>query len=143
MTVKQICVFLENKPGCLAELIDILSQNNIDMRAMSIAEMQDFGILRIIVKDTYNAVRIIKEAGFVTSVNEVLAVAIPDQPGALLQTLTALGEANINLDYSYAFTTAKKDMAYTVLRVTDNDKAAKVLGQKGIRMLGQEEMEQL
>ncbi len=143
MTVKQISVFLENKPGCLAELIDILSQNNVDMRAMSIAEMQDFGILRIIVKDTYNAARIIKEAGYVTSVKEVLAVAIPDQPGALLQTLTALGEAQINLDYSYAFTTAKKDMAYMVFRVADNEKAAKVLGQKGIRLLGQEEMEQL
>lgn len=143
MTVKQISVFLENKPGCLAELIDILSQNHVDMRAMSIAEVQDFGILRIIAKDTYNAARIIKDAGYVTSVNEVLAVAIPDQPGALLQTLTALGEAKINLDYSYAFTTAKKDMAYMVMRVTDNEKASKALGQKGIRLLGQEEMEQL
>lgn len=143
MTVKQISVFMENRPGCLAELTEVLSQNKIDMRAMSIAETSDFGILRIIVNDSYNAARVMKDAGYVVSVTDVLAVAIQDKPGSLLQCLTVLGQAGINLEYSYAFTTPRKDVAYMVFRVPSNEKAIEVLSQNGIRLLTQEELDNL
>ena len=120
MTVQQISVFLENRPGGLAEFTKVLSENNIDMRAMCIAETPDFGILRIIVDDVYNTMCTMKEAGYICSVTKVLAVEIPDKPGSLLRTLTVLGESNINLEYSYAFTTRKKDVTNAVkLRGTD------------------------
>ena len=143
MTVQQISVFLENKPGGLAEFTKVLSDNNIDMRAMCIAETPDFGILRIIVNDVYNTVCTMKEAGYICSVTKVLAVEIPDKPGSLLHTLTVLGENNINLEYSYAFTTRKKDVAYMILRVNDNEKAAEVLAENGIKMVDQDELSKL
>ena len=140
MTVQQISVFLENRPGGLAEFTKVLSENNIDMRAMCIAETPDFGILRIIVDDVYNTVTTMKEAGYICSVTKVLAVEIPDKPGSLLSTLTALGENNINLEYSYAFTMRKRDVAYMILRVNDNEKAAEALTKNGIKLVGQDEI---
>ena len=88
MTVQQISVFLENKPGGLAEFAKVLSENNINMRAMCIAETPDFGILRIIVDDVYNTMCTMKDAGYICSATKVLAVEIPDRPGSLLNTLT-------------------------------------------------------
>lgn len=143
MTVQQISVFLENKPGGLAEFAGVLSENNINMRAMCIAETPDFGILRIIVDDVYNTMCTMKEAGYICSATKVLAVEIPDKPGSLLNTLTVLGENGINLEYSYAFTTTKKDVAYMILRVNDNEKATEVLLKNGIRLVGQEEINKL
>ena len=127
MTVQQISVFLDN----------------IDMRAMCIAETPDFGILRIIVDDVYNTMCTIKESGYICSVTKVLAVEIPDKPGSLLNTLTILGENKINLEYSYAFTTRKKDVAYMILRVNDNEKAAEVLTGNGIKLVDQDEISRL
>lgn len=143
MTVQQISVFLENKPGGLAEFARVLSENNINMRAMCIAETPDFGILRIIVDDVYNTMCTMREAGYICSATKVLAVEIPDKPGSLLNTLTVLGENGINLEYSYAFTTTKKDVAYMILRVNDNEKAAEVLLKSGVRLVDQEEISKL
>ena len=143
MTVKQISVFLENKPGGLAEFVKVLSENNINMRAMCIAETPDFGILRIIVDDVYNTMCTMKEAGYICSATKVLAVAIPDKPGSLLNTLTVLGEGGINLEYSYAFTTSKKDVAYMILRVNDNEKAIEALTKAGIKLVDQDEIGKL
>lgn len=143
MTVQQISVFLENRPGGLAEFTKVLSEKNIDMRAMCIAETPDFGILRIIVDDVYNTMCTIKESGYICSVTKVLAVEIPDKPGSLLNTLTILGENKINLEYSYAFTTRKKDVAYMILRVNDNEKAAEVLTVNGIKLVDQDEISRL
>ena len=143
MTVKQISVFLENRPGGLAEFTKALSENNIDMRAMCIAETPDFGILRIIVDDVYNTMCTMKEAGYICSVTKVLAVEIPDKPGSLLNTLTVLGENNINLEYSYAFTMRKKDVAYMILRVNDNEKAIEVLTANGIKLVEQEALSKM
>lgn len=138
MTVQQISVFLENKPGGLAEFAKVLSDSNINMRAMCIAETPDFGILRIIVDDVYNTMCTMKEAGYICSATKVLAVEIPDKPGSLLNTLTVLGESGINLEYSYAFTTSKKDVAYMILRVNDNEKAAEALTKSGVKLVDQE-----
>lgn len=143
MTVKQISVFLENKPGRLAELTDILSQNNIDMRALSLAEAADFGIVRLIVDDIYNASTVLKDADYIISVTKVLAVEIADEPGALSRAITVLGENDVNIEYMYAFTTRKKGVAYMIFRVEDNDKAIKVLQQNGIRPVCQDELENL
>ncbi len=143
MTINQISVFIENKPGKLAEFTDILSKNNIDMRAMSIAETPDFGVMRIIVNDSYNAACVIREAGYVFSITPVLAVAIPDEPGSLGQILNIMGKGEVNLEYLYAFTAPKKDWAYMVFRVQDNEKAIEVLSKNGVKLLDQAELDRL
>ncbi len=143
MTVKQISIFLENKPGRLADFTDILSRRGIDMRALSLAEAEDFGIVRIIVDDVYNAATVLKDEGYVYSITEVLAVNMPDEPGALSGIIRVLGENEVNIDYMYAFTARKKGSAYMILRVKDNKKAVEVLKANNIRPVGQEELADL
>ena len=142
MTVKQISVFVENKPGRLAEFTNVLRKNNIDMRALSIAETPDFGILRVIVNDTYETACVLKDAGYIFSITPVLAVAVPDEPGSRFQILEILAENDINLEYTYAFITRKKDVAYLIIRVEDNEKAAEVLTKKNIILVSQQELDQ-
>lgn len=143
MTVKQISVFVENKPGQLAEFTKLLKQNNIDMRALSIAETPDFGILRVIVDDSYKTACVLKEADYIFSITPVLAVAIADEAGGLDKILNILADGGINLDYTYAFITRQKDVAYMVFRVDDNEKAKDVLVQHGIRPICQDELASL
>ena len=133
MIVKQISVFLENKPGRLAEF----------MRAMSIADAPDFGIARVIVDDAYKTACVLKDAGYVCSITPVLAVAIPDTPGSLVKILDLLGENNINLEYTYAFTTRKVDTAYMIFRVHDTEKAAELLSSHGIQLICQDALNQI
>ncbi len=142
-SVRQISVFLENRPGTLAELARVFEQNNIDMRALSLAEAADFGIARLIVDDAYAAAQVLKEAGYVCSMTKVLAVEMEDRPGALGRVLTVLGDAGLNLEYTYAFLTPKKDCAYMILRVADSDEAKRVLAAAGIRTLDPEQMQLL
>ena len=143
MTVKQISVFLENRPGALAEFTRILEKSNIDLRALSLAESEDFGIVRVIVDDPYTTIQILKEEGYVCSVTKVIAVEIKDKPGALVKMLNALGDNNVNLEYSYAFLAKKANSAFMILRVADNEKAIKVLTQNGIRPICHEDMESM
>ena len=143
MTVKQISVFLENKPGKLADFTDVLSKNEIDMRALSLAEAEDFGIVRIIVDDVYNASTVLKDAGYVFSITKVLAVAIPDEPGGLSKVIRTLGDNDVNVEYMYAFTTKKEGVAYMIFRVQDNKKAAEVLQKAGFRPVCQDELSDL
>ena len=139
MTVKQISVFVENQPGRLADLTRLLEKNRIDLRALSIADTEDFGILRLIVDDTYKAVRVLKEANYVCSVTPVLAVEIPDRPGSLVKVLDILGENGVNLEYTYAFIARRRDRAYMVFRVTDSERAVEVLNRHGVRPICQDE----
>jgi len=143
MTVKQISIFVENKAGKLAELTEYLQQSHIDMRALSIAEAQDFGIVRIIVDDTYKTSCILKEAGYVASITPVLAVEMPDEPGSLFHILKTLGDGGVNLEYMYAFLTRKASTAYMVLRVENNEKAIDVLNQNGIHTICQDALSNL
>lgn len=143
MTVKQISVFVENKAGQLAELTDVLSKNNIDMRALSIAETKDFGIVRIIVDDAYNASCVLKEAGYIFSITKVLAAEIPDDPGSLFRILKILGDNGINLEYTYAFITRQKDTAYMIFRVEDNEKAIEVLTKNDVKLICQDALSDL
>lgn len=143
MTVKQISVFLENKPSAMAKFTDVLSKNNIDMRALSLAEASDFGIVRIIVDDVYNAMQVIKDEGYICSATNVLAVAIPDEPGGLAKVIHYLGDGGINVEYMYAFTGRQKDMAYMIFRVEDNEKAIQILSKNDVKMISQDDLDKM
>lgn len=145
MTVKQISVFVENKPGSLATLTNILSKHDINMKAMSLAETEDFGIVRLIADDSYKTVCVLKEEGYVCSITPVLAVSISDEPGGLYKILRLLGDNEINLDYTYAFITRKKAFAYMILRVENHniEKAIDVLSKNQIKLVSQDELYKL
>jgi len=143
MSVKQISIFLENKPGFLAEVTKVLGQNGIDMRAVSLSETNDFGIARIIVDDVYKTTTVLKDAGYINSVIDILAVALPDVPGGLNGILKVLAEAQVNVDYMYAFLGGKTGSAYMVFKVADPEKAANALAAHGIRLVDQEELSEL
>jgi hypothetical protein len=98
MTVKQISVFLENRPGALAEFTRILEKSNMNLRALSLAESEDFGIVRVIVDDPFETIRILKDEGYVCSITKVIAVEIQDKPGALVRMLNILGDNQVNLN---------------------------------------------
>ncbi|MEE1114842.1 MAG: acetolactate synthase [Eubacterium sp.] len=141
MSVKQISVFLENRPGTLISLTEALAENNIDLRAMSLAETKDFGIARLIVDDVYEASTVLKDAGLISSLTPVVAAAIPeDQPGGLNAILKVLKEADVNVEYMYASLGMNAEDAYMILRVTDTEKAERALTKNGIRLVGQEEI---
>lgn len=140
MTVKQISIFLENSPGKLQELTNVLEKYEINMQALSLAETTDFGIVRLIVDDPYKASTVLKDEGYVCSITKVLAVEIPDSPGGLAGAIRALGNENINIEYMYAFITKKKDVAYVIFRVEDNEKAIKALLAGKYRPLCQDQL---
>jgi len=130
MIIKQISAFVENKPGRLAQITGILAENNVDMRALSIADTTDFGILRIIVDNPETVAELMRKNNITVSVNEVIAVKLDDKPGALSMLLTRFSENDIPVEYLYAFV-AKENMggAYVVIRVEDNEKAQHILEQ--------------
>lgn len=144
MSVKQISVFLENKPGSLCAMTDILADNHIDMRAFSLAEASDFGIARMIVDDVYKTTTVLRDAGYVHNITSVLGVAIPDVPGGLHKVLEALVNAGVNVEYMYAFLGGKSGAsAYMIFRVADNAKATAALSASGIRLVEPDELENL
>ena len=143
MSVKQISVFLENKPGELNGLTQELARHNIDMRAMSLSETNEFGIARLIVDRPLDTATVLKDAGYVCTITSVLAVAIPNVPGGLNQVLNILSEAEINMEYGYAFLGGRKDSAYMVFRVADNAAATTALREKGIRVAEPGELESM
>ena len=144
MSIKQISVFLENKPGALHAMTEVLAANQIDMRALSLAETEGFGIVRVIVDNLYEATTVLKDAGYVHSITPVVGVAIPDTPGGLSRVLQVLGTAGINVEYMYAFLGGKNaEHAYMIFRVQDDKAAVAALTEQGIRSVDQEEIAQL
>lgn len=144
MSIKQISVFVENRPGALYAMTSVLAQNKIDMRALSLAETKDFGIVRIIVNNVYAAATVLKDAGYVHSVTPVVGAAIPDTPGGLNKVLQVLTNAKVNVEYMYAFLGGKNsEHAYMIFRVEDDAKAAAALAERGIKTVEQEEIEKL
>lgn len=144
MSIKQISVFVENNPGALYAMTGVLAQRQVDMRALSLAETKDFGIVRIIVDNVYEATTVLKDAGYVHSVTPVVGVAIPDAPGGLNRVLQVLTDQRINVEYMYAFLGGKSvDHAYMIFRVEDPAAAAAALGARGIRVVEQDEIENL
>ena len=140
MTVRQISIFLENKPGKLLALTQVLRQNQIDMRALSLAEAEDFGLARLIVDDSYKTACVLREAGYILSTTPVLAAAIPDQAGSLCAILEQLEAHSVNLEYTYAFTGRQANSAYIILRVDQPEKAAEILAAAGIHLVSQSEL---
>ena len=141
MSIKQISVFVENKPGALYAHTAVLAQGQIDMRALSLAETKDFGIVRLIVNDLYKATTLLKDAGYVHSLTPVVGVAIPDVPGGLNRVLQVLTDARVNVEYMYAFLGGKDvDHAYMIFRVADDKAAEAALASRGIQTLTQEQI---
>ena len=144
MTIKQVSVFLANQPGALNSFTKILTEHGIDMRALSLAETSEFGIARVIVDDPYKTANVIREAGYVSNLTDVVAAAIPDVSGGLNNVLNVLTENQVNIQYMYAFLGGKKsDQAYMIFKVDEPKTAASVLGQAGIRTATQEELSSL
>lgn len=143
MTVNQISVFLENMPGELLKLTKVLKKNNIDIRALSLADARDFGIARIIVADSYACTQALKDEGYVSSLTPVIAVEMPDKPGAFSDLLDVIAKSNINLEYTYAFTSQKKDSAYMILRSDKPDELARVLGANNFIVIRSDEISKI
>lgn len=144
MSIKQISVFVENKPGAMSAMTGVLAENEIDMRALSLAETGDFGIVRIIAKDLYKATTVLKDAGYIHSLTDVLGVKIPDVPGGLNKVLTVLEGAGVNIDYMYAFMgNGATKHAYMIFRVEDVQSAQNALVAEGIHMITTEDVEKL
>lgn len=144
MSVKQISVFLENKPGAMMAMTDTLAAHKIDMRALSLAEASDFGIVRVIVDDVYAASTVLKDAGFIYNVTSVLGVCIPDEPGGLHKVLQILNDCGVNVEYMYAFLGGpSSEHAYMIFRVQERKEAAAALRAKGIRIVDQDDIADL
>ena len=143
MFIRQISVFVENKQGSLVKITDVLSKENIDLRAMSIADTQDFGILRLIVSDTDRAVEILKRENCIVTVTEVVGARLRNEPGALATVVRVISEGGINMEYMYAFNGATPHHAYVVLRVDDNEKVKEMLLANGIKTISEEQVSEI
>ncbi|WP_443713379.1 ACT domain-containing protein [Ruminococcus sp.] len=141
MTVKQLSVFIENRLGRLSAVTKILGDNDVNIRAMSLADTKDFGILRLIVDDFDKAVSALKEEGFSVTSTQVLAVEINDRPGGLAEAMKALYNDNISVEYMYsAFINTKENTAYLILRVENVTAAQEALTDAGFALISQQEL---
>ena len=140
MTVNQLSVFVENKPGRLSEITSILQQNSVDIRALSVADTTHFGILRLIVDKPTEAHAALKDAGFTVSLTKVIAIGVSDRPGGLAEAMVALSDGNISVEYMYAFISREEKTAYVILRVDDIEKAIEVIHKNNIPLLTESEI---
>lgn len=131
MIIKQISIFVENKPGRLAEITEIIAKNNINIRALSIADTTHFGILRIIVDNPEEVERILRDAGLTVSITSVITACIHDRPGGLAEVLKLLSTRDIQIEYMYAFIAKSENEAYVVMRIEAEDAAVKLLHDNG------------
>lgn len=143
MKVQQISLFMENRAGRLAEISRLLADAEINIRALSLADTSDFGILRLIVDKTEHAYRLLKGAGYTTSRTDVVAVEVPDRPGGLAEVLTTLEKGVINVEYMYAFVERRPSEAILVFRFENPDKALEVLQAAGLTVLSEKEVTSL
>ncbi len=140
MKIKQLSLFLENKPGSMAVPCRVLSKAGINLITLTLADTQQFGILRIIVQEWEKAKTVLEKAGCVAKVTEVLAIEVPDRPGGLVEILDAVQKAGINVEYMYAFTLKKEDKGVLVFRFDDPDKAIKTLKAQKINIVDEVEL---
>lgn len=143
MAIKQLTVFVENKQGTVVSITDTLSKHNINLRALSIAETQDFGILRLIVNDEATAEKILKEEGYLIKITDVVGVKIGDEPGKLSEALKVLDVNKINIEYLYAFMSRTEKHAYVVIRVENNIAAETVLANAGFKIVTEADVNKL
>ena len=137
MAIRQLSAFLENKPGSLVKVTEALSRASVDMRALSVADTQDFGILRLIVNDPDAARAALTESGILGAETPVVAVGVPDEPGALRNLVGLLSEKEINIEYLYAFLAPAKGRAFVALRVPDAEKAEAILRDAGFETVSE------
>ena len=140
MSLKQLTVFVENKQGALVAITELLSENNINLRALSIADTADFGILRMLVSDIEAAKAALAKQNCIVSVNEVAVVAVPDAPGGLAQVLRLIAEAKIDIEYMYSLIERSAEEAYMVFRVSDEAKLLQALEANGLHSVSPEKL---
>ena len=143
MALKQLTVFVENKQGTVVSVTDTLAAHNVNLRALSIAETEGFGILRLIVDNEEAAEKVLAEEGYLIKITEVVGVKIGDAPGKLTEALRVLNKSDINMEYLYAFMARTEKHAYVVLRVQDNTKAESVLEQAGYHIITEADVNKL
>ena len=136
----QISIFVENKPGRLAAIMEVLNNASIDIRAFTIADTTDFGIVRLIANDTNKAISALKENGFTAKHTKVIGFTIPDYPGAMNEVIANLQKNEINIEYSYSLMGKRENQADIAIRVQDNDKAEAVLKESGIKLISTEDV---
>ena len=143
MSLKQLTVFVPNEQGSLVSITETLAKHNVNLRALSIADTEEFGILRIIVNDTETGYKILKDEGYLIKDTDVVGVKISDEPGKLSKALAVLDAANINMEYLYAFMSRTEKHAYVVLRVADNNAAENALEAAGFHMITDDDVAKL
>ena len=140
MNIQQITVFLENRTGQLSAITQLLAKENVDIRAISIAETSDYGLARMIVDDAHKASAILLEHGDILSMTPVWAIEVPDRPAGLAELLAVLAEAEVAVEYMYSLFTHRNDFAYMVMRVNDDAKFLNILGQNKIKIMSMEQL---
>ena len=143
MALKQLTVFVQNEKGSLVSVTEILSQSNINLRALSIAETTDFGILRLVVNDVTTAAAVLAANGYLVKMTDVIGVKIGDAPGKLTEALAVLDRADINVEYLYAFMARTEKHAYVVLRVENNDVAEQALTSADFQLISEADVDKL
>ena len=143
MAIQQLTVFVENRQGSIVSITETLSKNNVNIRALSIAETEDFGILRLIVNDKEAAQKTLSDEGYLIKVTDVVGVKIGDAPGKLSEALAVLDRAGINIEYLYAFMARTEKHAYVVLRVEDNGAAETALSAAGFHLITEDDINKL
>ena len=137
MLVKQLSVFMENRPGRLFKLTNALGKEGIDFVTLSIADTKDFGIVRFIARDNEKAYEVLKREGFTVGQTELIGVEVDDKPNALAEVVALMEEADMNIEYLYSFVLTNHNTAKILMRVEDTDRAVKMLEEKGIKMLSE------
>lgn len=143
MKATQISVFLENKQGRLADVTKVLADNDINIRALFIADTSDFGILRMIVNKPSKAVEILKENQFTVSETDVVAVELEDRPGSLAKVLGILNDNKLNVEYLYCFLDTERNVAVDIMRLEDTARAIDVLQSSGVKLLSASDLHEL
>ncbi len=143
MKIKQISIFLENRKGRLYDVCSLLGKNDINIRALNVAETESFGILRIVVDKPEAAIKVFKEANITAKITDVIAIEVEDRPGGLADILKILADEDVNIEYMYGFVEKSSDKALMVLRFDDVDKAAKVLKKHNIKIVTEQGVREL
>jgi hypothetical protein len=143
MKIKQISIFLENRKGRLYDVCSLLGKNDINIRALNVAETESFGILRIVVNKPDAAVKVLKDADIVAKITDVVAIEVDDKPGGLADILKVLADEDVNIEYMYGFVEKSSDRALMVFRFDDVDKAAAILKKHNIRIVTEQSVREL
>jgi hypothetical protein len=143
VAIKQISLFVENKPGRMAKVSKTLSDAGVNIRALTVAEAGDFGVIRMVVDDPEQGYKVLHDNGFTVSETEVLAVEMRDIPGGLYEIVNTLGGSDVNVDYAYAFVTTKAERAMLIIRVDNLEKARRVLTDAGIKLATKDEIQKI